>query len=317
MPDARRSPGDIDQQTCAHPADRALVALAAEQHGVVSRSQLPGLGLSETMVRDRMRKGFLQRLHRGVYAVGHAHLRREGLWLAAVLAVGPEAVLSHRDAAGLHDLRPANHAKADVTTTRRGRQSHPRIRVHHATALHPLDVTTRRGVPVTSVARTLVDLADVVPKDHLAKALAEADRQRRLDARAIAAALARTRKRNGKGHAALRAALKDHADHGPRLTRSELEDRFLSLVVEPHGLPRPRTNAPVHGHEVDALWPAERLVVELDGYADHRDRQTFQRDRTKANALTAKGFTVLRYTYDDIVHRPAHVAGELRSLLAA
>jgi very-short-patch-repair endonuclease len=316
MPDARRSIPVIRAETCSH-RGTTVEQLAAAQHGVVARWQLAAAGVTHSTIENGIAKGRLLRLHRGVYAVGHAHLRREGHWLAAVLAVGPGAVLSHRDAAGLHDLRPANHGKADVTTTRRGRQSHPRIKVHHATELHPLDVTTGRGIPVTSVARTLVDLADVVPQDQLAKALAEADRRRTLDARAIAAALARTRTRNGKGHAALRATLKDHADHGPRLTRSELEDRFLSLVVRPHGLPRPRTNAPVHGHEVDALWAARRLIVELDGYAHHADKQAFQRDRTQANALTAKGFTVLRYTYEDVVHRPAHVAGELRSLLAA
>lgn len=316
LPDARTSTGEIDQQTCSHRADRAVVAFAHRQHGVVSRSQLGALGLSETMIRDRMRRGLLLRLHRGVYAVGHAHLRREGRWLAAVLAVGPGAVLSHRDAAGLHDLRSANHARIDVMTTQRGRRSQPRIVVHHTTVLHPLDVTTVGGIPVTSVARTLVDLAGVVSKESLAKAVNEAERQQTFDLNAVEAALARTRSRNGRGHANLSAVLADLTANGPSLTRSELEDRFVALI-EAHRLPRPRTNAHLGPFEVDALWPEQRLVVELDGWRDHHTRRAFQHDRAKANALQRHGYRVLRYTYADVTRRPARVAGELRAFLAA
>jgi very-short-patch-repair endonuclease len=296
--------------------DQRIAALAARQHGVVARRQLLELGASATMVHDRVHRGLLLPIHRAVYAVGHRQLRREGRWLAAVLAVGPGAVLSHRDAAGLHDLRPANHERVDVTTTRRGRGSQSGIAVHHATHLHPLDVTTLRGIPVTSVARTIVDLASVVPQHGLAKAVNEAERQQTFDLTAVEDALARTRTRNGTGHAKLRAILAEAAAHCLHLTRSELEDRFLALV-ERHGLPRPKTNVWIGPHEVDALWPTHRLAVELDGWSSHHTRRAFQRDRTKANALQAKGLRVLRYTYADIARRPAEVAGELRGFLTA
>jgi predicted transcriptional regulator of viral defense system len=314
-PDARTSMVDIRPQTCTH-RQRTIEEWAAGQHGVVARWQLAAAGVTPSMLKTGIAAGRLLRLHRGVYAVGHAHLTREGRWLAAVLAVGSGAVLSHRDAAGLHDLRPANHERIDVTTTQRGRRNQPRIRVHHTAELHPLDVTTRRGVPVTSVARTIVDLASVVPKDSLAKAINEAERQHAFDLTAVEEALARTRTRNGTGHAKLRAVLVEAAADGLDVTRSELEDRFLALLQR-HGLPRPKTNVWVGPHEVDALWPTHRLAVELDGWASHHTRRAFQHDRTKANALQAKGLRVLRYTYGDVVRRPAEVAGEVRGFLTA
>src|SRR5829696_8286521 len=192
----------MDPQTCTGRADELISTLAARQWGVVARRQLLGAGLSPTIVRDGVRGGRLVRIHRGVYAVGHARLRREGWWLAAVLAVGPQAVLSHRDAAGLHGLRPANHARVDVTTTDRGRTGGPRIATHVTTVLDAQDVTTVAGIPVTTVARTLVDLAYVVPRDHLTKAIREAERQRVFDLRAVEAAMARTAGRRGPGHRA-------------------------------------------------------------------------------------------------------------------
>jgi very-short-patch-repair endonuclease len=292
-----------------------ISTLAARQHGVVAGWQLGPLGVTSSMLKTRIARGSLLRLHRGVYAVGHERLQREGRWLAAVLAVGPGAALSHRDAAGLHDLRPANHERADVTTPRRGRGNQERIEVHHAT-LDPLDVTVIRAIPVTTVARTLVDLAGVVPKDHLAKALSRAELNRVIDVRAIEAALERIRGRSGPGHANLRAALAHQADHGPTLTRSELEDRFAALLTA-HNLPPPQMNHHIEGFEVDAVWPERRLAVELDGYAHHRDKQAFQRDRGKGNALTRAGWRLLRYTYDDVVRRPARTAAELAEQLAA
>ena len=173
---------------------------------MVARAQLLDAGLSTTEVRDRVRAGRLPRLHPGVYAVGHARLRREGHWLAAVLAAGPGAVLSHRDAAGLHDLRPANHAphrrdrRPDGRGRRRGSPSTARA------ILDAEDVTTVSGIPVTTVARTLLDLAGIVPHDHLTKAIKEAERQHTFDLRTVEAAMARTRGRTGRGHRALKQA---------------------------------------------------------------------------------------------------------------
>lgn len=314
MPELSTSTGDNDQQTCTVPAEAAIGRLAAGQHGVVARRQLATLGVTETMIRDRMRSGQLLRLHAGVYAVGHRQLRREGIWLAAVLALGPGAALSHRDAAGLHDLRAANHARVDVTTTRRGTRPQPGIELRRTTVLDARDVTVVGAIPVTTIARTLVDLASVLPRQQLARALREADIRRAVDAHDVEDALSRTRNRPGSGHATLRAVLEEHRDRGLQLTRSVLEDRFLALLAA-HGLPRPATNARVGPFEVDAFWPARRLVVELDGWQHHHDRVAFQRDRDKGNALIELGCTVLRFTHDDVARDPVKIAAQLRALL--
>jgi predicted transcriptional regulator of viral defense system len=235
----------MSTQTDTAPTDAVLAALAAGQWGVVSRRQLLDAGLTHARIGERVRRGRLVRLHRGVYAVGHAKLRREGHWLAAVRAVGPGAVLSHRDAAGLHDLRPANHASVDVTTTVH-RTGGPGIRVHRTRALDDADITAVEGIPVTTVARTLVDLAGVVPRDHLARAVKEAERRNALDVAAVEAAMARTRGRTGSGHRALREAIEEHHALGLSATRSPLEDAFLRLVRDA-GLPTPASNAPAEG----------------------------------------------------------------------
>lgn len=286
-----------------------VAALAEGQHGVVARRQLLDAGIAASTIDDRIASGRLVRLHRGVYAVGHAHLRREGFWLAAVLAVGPAAALSHRDAAALHGLRPSNGARVDVTTPAK-RRATARIRVHGERSLAPADVTTVSGIPVTTVSRTLVDLAEVLALDALAKALGEAERRGALDTRGIEGTLARVRGRRGPCAATLRAALADLARHGAQLTRSELEDRFLALLAA-RGIPRPATNAYVEGYEGDAVWPTARLVVELDGWDAHKTRRAFQHDRAKGNALTQAGWTVLRFTHDDVVRRPDEVAAQV------
>jgi predicted transcriptional regulator of viral defense system/very-short-patch-repair endonuclease len=294
--------------------DRAIGELAGRQHGVVSWPQLEAIGVSKKMVHGRLSRGLLVPLHRGVYAVGHRRLRREGFWMAAVLAVGPDAALSHRNAAALHELRQANHERTEVTTAA-DRRSTQRIRVYARRWLHPLEVTVVRGVPTTSVARTLVDLAGVVPRRQLAKAVQEAERRQVFDLTAVETALQRTKNRRGSGHAALRAVLDDFRHQGTQLTRSELEERFVALC-DAAGLPRPRMNDYIGGMEVDAVWRERRVAVELDGWAFHRDRHTFHSDREKGNRLTTAGWTVLRYTHDAVVRRPSEVAAQLAPLLA-
>lgn len=288
--------------------------LIEAQYGVVSRAQLLEVGCTRSMVETRLRRGTLVPLHPGIYAVGHRHLRTQGHWLAVVLWAGPGAALSHRDAAALHGLRPCNRSRIEVTTRRRMKRR-AGVEVHHSTVLDAQDITTVDGIPVTSVARTLVDLADVVPRDHLAKALREAEHLRVIDVRALRDAMLRTRTRRGPGHARLTAVLDEHRRRGTQLTRSILEDRFLALTAE-HRLPRPRTNVPVVGHEVDACWPDHRLAVELDGWDRHKDRHAFQRDRTKGNALTAAGWRLLRFTHDDVVRRPTEIAATINAFLA-
>lgn len=290
--------------------DEMIRALAERQNGVVARRQLLAAGVTGKVVEKRLDSGHLLPLHRGVYAVGHRRLTREGFWLAAVLTVGPGAVLSHRHAAALHGFGPPSAAKIDVSTAADRRGKSP-IRVHGRTVLTSEDVTTVRAIPVTSVARTLVDLAAQLPQHRLEKLISEAERQRMFDLRELERALARTTGRHGPGHAGLRRAIATVAKHGPTFTRSELEARFLALL-DAHELPRPRINAPVGGaYEVDALWPEQRVAVELDGWEHHKDRRAFQHDRTKANDLVQAGYHVLRFTYDDVVERPRETAARI------
>ncbi|HKG39950.1 MAG TPA: DUF559 domain-containing protein [Conexibacter sp.] len=286
--------------------------MAARQWGVVARGQLLDAGLSRKVVANRVRSGHLLPLHPGVYAVGHARLRREGIWLAAVLAAGPGAVLSHRDAAGLHNLRPANHVQVDVTTTVH-RSSGPRIRIHRTRSLNAQDITTVRGISVTTVARTLVDLAGTVPRDHLARAVKEAELRNVFDLRAVEQTLARTRGRPGPGHRALREAIAEHAALGLSATDSALEDAFLRLVRR-NGLPLPATNALLEGFRVDAVWRTHRIAVELDGWASHHTRHAFERDRQRDATLTAAGWRVVRFTYRQVTSRPDGVIETLRRL---
>lgn len=292
--------------------DRVIGALAARQWGVVARRQLVAGGVTVRMIERRVESGRLLRLHRGVYAVGHRRLRLEGIWLAAVLAVGPRAVLSHRDAAALHGLRPANHAQVDITNAGKAVQRRG-IRVHSTRILDEQDITTVSDIPVTTVARTLVDLAGVVPRDHLAKAVKEAERNRTFDLRAIERALARTSRRPGPGHGVLTQAIREHRALGLDATRSPLEDAFLRLVRSA-GLPTPATNATIEGLEVDAAWRAQRLVVELDGWAHHNDRHAFEHDRARDATLTAAGWRVVRFTHRQVVGRPDDVTRTLRRL---
>jgi len=299
----------MDPQTDTH---RAIGRLAARQWGVVARRQLLAAGLSPTAIRDRVRSGHLLALHPGVYAVGHARLRREGYWLAAVLAVGPGAALSHRDAAGLHDLRAANHARIDVSTAGHPRAS-AKIAIHRTRTLDAQDITTVRGIPVTTVARTLVDLAGTVPHDHLTKAIKEAERRSAFDLTQVEAALARTRGRRGPGHRALNEALAERRALEATFTRSPLEDAFLPLLRD-RGLPIPATNATIEAIQVDAVWHSQRIAVELDGWQDHGTRRAFERDRERDAILTAAGWRIVRFTYRQVTQGPDAVIETLRRL---
>jgi len=235
--------------------------------------------------------------------------------MAAVLAVGDEAVLSHRDAAALHGLRPpGDHARWEVTTTARA-GSTDRIRVFRTIALDARDTAAVEGIPVTSVARTLVDLAGTLPREQLAKALNEAERRRVFDLRAVEHAMRACARRNGRGHAELRRALAQLAAVGAQVTRSELEDRFVALL-DAHDLPRPATNYGIEGMDVDACWPEQRLVVELDGWNAHHTRQAFQDDRERGNVLELAGWTLLRFTWADVTGRSDDAAARVGRALA-
>jgi hypothetical protein len=292
-----------------------IAALADRQYGVVARPQLLALGVDRAAIDRRLAAGLLIPLHRGVYAVGHRRLRIEGRWLAAVLAAGDGAVLSHRDAAALHGMRKAPESRKVTVTTPARARSTPALWVHARRRLAAEDVTTVRGIPATSPARTLVDLASMLTAAQLSATLGETDRRGLLDPAAVHRALRRTKGRHGQGHQRLLTALDAHEQHGLTLLLSELEERFLDLVMGA-GLPRPQLNVPVAGVSVDALWPQQRLVVELDGWAHHKERHAAAWDREKTNRLQLAGYDVLRFMHGDLVGAPDAVAAAVRAALA-
>ena len=293
----------------------ALSRLAAGQHGVVTLAQLTALGLSASGVRDRVGSGRLHRVHRGVYAVGHPLLSGHGRWMAAVLAYGPEAVLSHRSSAALVGLRPDTRAIADISLPRSSAHSRPGIEAHGSTTLRAQDVTVRDGIRCTTVARTLLDLADVLDRRGVERAVEQAEALRLFDGQALDEVLARANGRRGAG--VLRALLRE--PEGAALTASELEERFLALCRD-FGVAKPEVNAWIARDDgwikADFLWRAERLVVETDGHAHHGTRQAFERDRRRDQDLLLGGWQVIRFTWRQVSAEPEGVAGTIRSLLA-
>jgi hypothetical protein len=277
---------------------------------VVSLEQLARAGLDRSAVKRRVASGRLIRLHRGVYAVGHKRLVREGFWLAAVLACGPGAVLSHRDAAALHDLRRSNRTRIDVTAPRRVAL---RGIDGHSGGLAGADVTRVRGVPVTTVARTLLDLAEVVPETHVVRALERAAQLRVDDRTAILDVLARANGR--RGVRTLRHAVTT-AHPAAERTRSDLEILALHLTAD-HGLPEPLVNTHVEGLEVDLLWRPQRVIAEVDGGEFHATPQAFERDRRRDTRLHTAGYRVVRFTWLQVTRDPGEVARCLTAMLGA
>jgi hypothetical protein len=273
--------------------------LASRQYGVVSRSQLLAAGLHPSRIARELRARRLHRVHVGVYAVGHRSLSVEGRWLAAVLACGVCAVLSHRSAAVLWRLRTSDSGIASVTAP--VQLTRPRIETHRG-RLATADRTVQRGIPVTSVSRTIVDLGHLLDDESLERVVREAQFRGLWNETAIRDVLSR------RSSPRVRAYLGDVAP-----TQTRLEDRFLRLC-DRHGIPRPLTQQGARPR-LDFVWPAHRLVVEVDGWESHRTRVAFQQDRTTTNALQLDGFVVLRFTWEDVNRRPAMVAGQIRRAL--
>jgi very-short-patch-repair endonuclease len=287
--------------------DELIAALAERQHGVVGRVQLVALGLSHRAIDGRVAAGRLHAVHRGGYAVGHRRLTREGRWMAAVLACGPGAALSHRDAGALWDLSATDRRGIEVSTPRH-RRDRAGIEIHRA-RLEPDETTIHEGIPVTTVARTLLDLAAVLPRHRLKRVVEQAEILRLADRTSLDALLARYPRRQGT------AALREMRRAVPTLTRSELERRFVAFL-DAHDLPRPRVNAVVEGFEVDFHWPDQRLIAELDGRAAHDTVTAFERDRARDRALQAAGWRVVRITWHQLHDEPARIAADLARLLS-
>lgn len=289
--------------------DRSLAELATHQHGVVARRQLVALGLGRGAIERRLEAGRLHPIHSGVYMLGHRRIGPRGHWFAAVLACGDGVLLSHRSAAALWGLMRSRTSQVDVTAPR-GRAGRKGI-VLHKGRIHKEDRAMRDAIPVTSVARTLFDLAEVVDEHRLERAFEEADRLGLLQMRALERVCAR-----GNGRRALAPIRRlVSAAYLPPSTRSPLEDRFVAFCRE-HNLPPPATNTSVLGFEVDALWPDARLIVELDGFAYHGHRAAFERDRARDAALQAAGYKVIRLTHRRLDENSHAVATQLRRLLS-
>jgi very-short-patch-repair endonuclease len=288
-----------------HSLDRAIAELAARQYGVVSTRQLMALGAAKDSIGRRAAAGHLHRICRGVYAVGHPAITWDARCLAEVMACGLSAILSHRAAAKRWLLVRGAHA-IEVTAGR-GCKARPGVILHSSRSLAPEDRTVLDAIPITTVARTLVDLAEVLTEPRLADAVHQAEFHRVLDLKEIEGALARVPGRTGRHK--LRRVLTAHAPEPPR-ARNEAE-RLVLALYERSGLAAPQVNASIDGYEVDAYWPEARLVVELDGRAAHLTGRAFHEDRRRDRVLAAKGIQVLRITWRDLEEDADRLASEL------
>jgi very-short-patch-repair endonuclease len=255
----------------------------------VSLSQLADAGLGANGVTKRVRAGRLHRVQRGVYAVGHARLTKEGRWLAAVLACGQGAVLSHRSAAALWGIRPQSTGPIEVTVrTSNGRRKRDGLRLHRCRTLTAPSVTVEDGIPVTTPARTIADLRPELQPDHLRAALRRAE--------------------------ILRLDVGPQPEYAPDRAKSDLERKFLRLCRK-HGLPKPEVNEWIGEYQVDFLWREQRLIVEIDSWKYHGIRTAFEDDRERDNDLRLAGYEVARFTDTQLSQEPKKTVGRVRALL--
>jgi very-short-patch-repair endonuclease len=291
--------------------ERRITALS-RPHGVVARHQLTTAGISRNVIDNRVRAGWLRSVHRGVYAVGPVQ-SEQAPYLAAVMACGDPAVLSHRCAAFLWRIigqKPTG--PVDVAVPSRRCPARAGIRIHRVSELPADEVTALRRIRITAPARTLLDLASQLSRRELEQAVALAERRNLTTRARLLALIARYPSRPGTPK--LRQLLNGPVD--PALARSEAEEAFLALVRRA-GLPSPEANVPLHGYELDFLWRHEGLGVEVDGYAFHGDRDSFEADRRRDADLGAVGIQVMRVTWRQIREEPEAVLARLVRALAS
>jgi very-short-patch-repair endonuclease len=292
--------------------ERRLAALAERQYGIVAKRQLKAIGIGEGAMKHRLRLGRLRSIHRGVYAVGHGPISMRGRWLAAVLACGDGALLSNRSAAVLWGLTGTHRGPVHVSSPS-GRSSRLGIAFHRC-RIGEEERAVHAGIPVTSVARTLVDLAEAFDEIRLGRTFEEAARLRLLDVDAVRLSCARAKGRRGIGN--LRRLIEEA--RAPSYPRSPLENRFIEFYREHlSDLPEPHTNVSILDREVDACWPQGRLVIEMDSWEFHSHRAAFERDRSRDAAMQAAGYRVIRLTHRRLEAEPNAVATQLRKMLAA
>jgi len=291
-------------------ADAAIARIAARQHGVVTRAQLAAAGLGRGAIGHRITEQRLHPVHRGVFLVGHAVAPPLAHEMAAVLACGDGAVVSHHAAASMWSLPVPETDVIDITVIRRNPRAREGLRVHLVRRLDRRDIRAWEGVPLTAPARTLLDVAAVIPVRDLERAVNEAQIRRLVRTRQLLDVLERSR---GRREAR---ALRELLDVDPALTRSEAEVRLLDLL-RAADLPPTGVNVRIGRHEVDFVWRPQRLVVEVDGYAYHGTRAAFERDRRRDAELQAAGHRVTRVTWRQLVDRPEAVVARIAGALAA
>lgn len=307
----------VQVQTCEW--DRRVGELAGAQHGVVARRQLAALGIGKNSINRWLSAGRLHRLHPGVYAVGYQPLTQQARWMAAVLFCGDRAVLSHRSAAALWRIRSSVGATTHVTSHIKGRSRGPIER--HYSCLPEDELTVEDGIPITTVPRTILDLAAGPPERLAERAqavesmLRQAEYRELHDSLSLPALLDRYPRRPGTR--AIRIALARRGESSGH-TRGALEDRFLAFL-DRYDLPRPQLNAWLEvggtGYEVDCLWPDQRHIVELDGWQAHGTRSAFRQDRTRDRRLQAAGYATTRLIWSQLTDEPAAIARDLRQSL--
>ena len=286
--------------------EEELARLASASHGVVTRLELLRVGVTDDEIRWRLQTGSLIRRHRGVYRVGHRAPSIEAHYLAAVLAAGEGALLSGLAAAHLLGLVKTTAPTPEVIT--RTQRRIEGVKAHRCRSLDARDATTVHGIRVTTVPRTLVDIAAELSLDALARACHEAGVRYGATPKAVEDVL--TRRPTSPGAKKLRRIM--HGD--VRVTLSRLEARFLELLRQ-EGLPLPITNRSAGGRRVDCRWPEQRLTVELDGYRFHNSRYSWEQDRRREREARVRGDDFRRYTYADTEENPASMLAELRALL--
>jgi very-short-patch-repair endonuclease len=299
------------------PLELLIAQLAASQHGVVALRQLLAFGLSRRAVSHRVAAGRLHHIYAGVYAVGHARLTREGRYMAAVLACRDGAALSRRSCADKRGLRRTDRSAIDVISPRRAGRGIAGIDAHTSSTLLPRDIETVDGIPCTSVARTLLDLAAVLPRRAVERAFDQAEVLQVLDARAIEDVLERTHGHRGNG--TLRSVLDQHSP-GSTLTRNDLEEAFLAICRTAQ-LPWPEVNVwiPLEptGYQADFLWREHGLIAETDGRDVHTTKRAFEHDRRRDQRLMLAGYRVVRFTRRQVFEGPGAVEATVRALLYA
>ncbi|HET7590107.1 MAG TPA: type IV toxin-antitoxin system AbiEi family antitoxin domain-containing protein [Solirubrobacterales bacterium] len=281
--------------------------LALNQHGVVSSEQLRKIGYTPQAIYHRIRTGRLHPLHRGVYVVGRPHVTDHGRWMAAVIACGDCAVLSHSSAAALWRIGPEDHDVVELSLPSPFQRRRPGLRIHRRPSLAPPDGTTEYGIPVTTPVQTLIDLALRLDRPGIERMINEADKYNLVHPPGLRHAL--EARRGEPGTARLRFILDRRTF---RLTKEELERRFLPLTRKA-GLPTPLSGRWVNEFEVDFFWPDLGLVVETDGLRYHRTPAEQARDRLRDQTHTAAGLTPLRFTHEQVRYEPEHVLAVLRA----